>query len=128
MATAPRCQPTRGSPSRPSLPPEGGAQIVGGQRSPVADLGSCVPLATGARWIGRHGWSARDRQSRRRLMTNGNDGATEGERVSEAGAPDGREGAAAASTTLAFDIDEQPVTSLSAQRLTERTDLPITGL
>ena len=61
-------------------------------------------------------------------MTNGNDGATEGERMSEAGAPDGREGAAAASTTLAFDIDEQPVTSLSAQRLTERTDLPITGL
>jgi len=29
---------------------------------------------------------------------------------------------------LSFDIDEQPVQSSGTQRLTERTDLPITGL
>jgi hypothetical protein len=63
-------------------------------------------------------------------MMSDNDAATKGERPDGDGAPAGLDAAAPAETmtTLAFDIDEQPMASMSAQRFTERTDLPIIGL
>jgi len=63
-------------------------------------------------------------------MMNGKEAATKGERSNSDDAPAGPEATATATaaTALAFDIDEQPVASLRTQRLTERTDLPITGL